>query len=176
MSKIYLVLTAFFLALFLSGIYSPAQARLLTPVPTPSPQEKPDIDIRSWTRSPYKKEISAASAKYNLDPQLIYATIMTESEGKLYAFRWEPHLDDASLCLGQILVGTARSLGFTDDPKKLFEPEICIDLIGKYHRHMLGRYGDLTPLQLATAYNTGSPFKRPVRGHLIRFQMWFEEV
>lgn len=150
----------------------------IKPVPTPTPfkePEKPAEDTRSWTKSPFVREIAAASKKYDLDPQIIYATIMTESEGNRYAFRYEPKIKDASLCLGQILISTARRLGFSGDPKNLYKPEVCIDLIGKYHRMMLDRYGSLTPVQLAIAYNAGSPHKRPVRGHLTRFKKWFAE-
>lgn len=152
----------------------------LTLVPTPSPlpvnsPEAEKADTRSWTKSPFVKEIAAVSRKYDLDPQIIYATIMTESEGNQYAFRYEPKIKDASLCLGQILISTARQLGFNGDPRELYKPSVCIDLIGKYHRMMLGRYGTLTPVQLAIAYNAGSPHKRPVRGHLTRFKKWLLE-
>jgi soluble lytic murein transglycosylase-like protein len=149
----------------------------LVPPPTPTPvskEEKP-ADKRSWTKSPHQKLIAETAKKYSLDPQIIYATIMTESDGREYAFRYEPKIKDASLCMGQILISTARSLGFSGNPKELYKPEICIDLIGKYHRKMLSTYGELTPIQLATAYNAGSPWKRPVPGHLYRFQKWFNE-
>lgn len=151
----------------------------LLPPPTPTPV-LPKItqgisDFRSWTKSEYKNLIEEAAKKYSLDPQVIYATIMTESEGNKYAFRYEPQIKDASLCMGQILISTARSLGFSGSPKELYKPEVCIDLIGKYHRKMLSTYGELTPIQLATAYNAGSPWKRPVRGHIYRFQKWYNE-
>ncbi len=158
------------------------------PVPKPTPSANPSLlsplakkkeffskDTRSWTRFKYNTIIQKVASEYNLDPQVIYATIMTESEGNENAYRYEPHIRDASLCMGQILISTARSLGFKGDPQQMYEPNICIDLIGKYHRHMLDTYGELTPLQLATAYNTGSPWKRPVPGHLFRFKMWYEE-
>lgn len=157
----------------------------LVPIPTPSPdpllspiakeEEFASKDKRSWTRFKYKSIIKEIAEKYNLDPQVIYATIMTESEGNEDAYRFEPHIQDASLCMGQILISTARSLGFEGDPQQMYEPNVCIDLIGKYHRRMLDEYGDLTPFQLAAAYNTGSPWKRPVAGHLFRFRMWYEE-
>ena len=149
----------------------------LLPPPAPTPEEKKEVpqDKRSWIKSPYSKEISVTAKKYKLDPQVIYATIMTESEGDPNAFRYEPGLKDASLCLGQILVSTAKSLGFAGKTKDMYKTDVCIDLIGKYHRKMLDTYGDLTPTQLAIAYNAGSPWKRPVRGHLTRFKKWFDE-
>lgn len=143
--------------------------------PTAKVNQAETTDTRTWTKFKYKDLIADTSHKYDLDPQLIYATIMTESEGNEYAYRFEPHLDEPSLCMGQILVSTARGLGFEDDPIEMFEPKICIDLIGKYHRNMLDTYNSLTPQQLARAYNTGSPWKRPVYGHLARFNMWYHE-
>lgn len=154
----------------------------VVPVPTPALKrdvepdvEKPSTDNRSWVKSPYKKYIAKTAKKYNVDEQVIYATIMTESEGNPDAFRYEPAISDASLGLGQILISTARSLGFNGDPKELYKPEVSIDLIGKYYRGIIDNYGELTPLQLATAYNAGSPWKWPVYGHLYRFRMWLEE-
>lgn len=147
----------------------------IKPTPSANVIQAETTDTRTWTKFKYKDLIADTSHKYDLDPQLIYATIMTESEGNEYAYRFEPHLDEPSLCMGQILVSTARGLGFEDDPIEMFEPKICIDLIGKYHRNMLDTYNSLTPQQLARAYNTGSPWKRPVYGHLARFNMWYHE-
>jgi soluble lytic murein transglycosylase-like protein len=149
------------------------------PLPSPSPGVVVTSyisDNRAWTKSPYSYLINLTAQKYELDPQVIYATIMTESEGDKYAFRYEPFIKDASLCMGQILISTARSLGFTGHPQEMYEPEVCIDLVGKYHRAMIDEYGALSPVQLARAYNTGSPWKRPVRGYLIRFNQWFNET
>lgn len=147
-------------------------------VPNPGPQpvfQDASTDNRSWKKSNYKQLIFEVSQKYNVDPQIIYATIMTESEGNPEAFRYEPGIKDASLCMGQILISTARILGFDKEPKELYQPETCIDLIGKYYRYFLDTYGDLTPRQLATAYNAGSPWKRAYRGHIKRFEKWFYE-
>lgn len=149
----------------------------LVPIPTPTPPQDTIAteDLRTWTKSQHKTLIDKTAKKYRIDPQVIYATIMTESEGNPYAFRYEPHIKDASLCMGQILISTARRLGFAGDPKELYRPDVCIDLIGKYYRVILDTYGDLTPMQLARAYNTGSPWKRPVWGHLYRFNIWMNE-
>lgn len=170
-----------------SGNLPPVQTDQIVPMPpTPSPnklisplaenKEEDSQDKRSWTRFKYNDIIKSISDKYKIDPQVIYATIMTESEGNEYAYRFEPHLNDASLCMGQILISTARTLGFTDSPEKMYKPDVCIELIGKYHRKMLDTFGDLTPVQLATAYNAGSPWKRPVYGHISRFTMWYNEI
>ena len=76
---------------------------LLIPKPTPNLYKQPQNiikDSRSWSKSEYKNQIKKTSEKYHVDPQIIYATIMTESEGNPYAFRYEPYLKDASLGLG----------------------------------------------------------------------------
>lgn len=152
------------------------------PVPTPALEknfepdtEKPSADNRSWVKSPYKKYIGKTAKKYNLDPQIIYATIMTESEGNPNAFRYEPAINDASLGLGQVLISTARGLGFNGDPKELYKPEVSIDLIGRYYQDIINNYGELTPFQLARAYNAGSPWKTPVYGYIYRFSSWLQE-
>ncbi|MBI2616669.1 transglycosylase SLT domain-containing protein [Candidatus Gottesmanbacteria bacterium] len=149
----------------------------LLPKPTPAPQENSlqTEDDRAWTTSLYRKTIGEVANKYHLDAQLLYATIMTESEGNEFAFRYEPQIKDASFCIGQILLSTARSLGFNGEPKELYNPEICIDLMGRYYRFMLDTHGELTFVQLAQAYNTGSPFKWAVPGHIERFTIWYEE-
>lgn len=149
----------------------------LAPVPTPSPDSDNTkiTDKRMWTKFKYKNLIEQTASKYNIDPQLIYATIMTESEGKLMAVRFEPRLNDSSLCMGQILTSTARMLGFVGDPKEMFKPVVCIDLIGKYHRMMLDKHGELSAYQLAAAYNTGSPKKRPIQGYWKRFSSYLHE-
>lgn len=149
----------------------------LLPVPTPTPEtkEKTPKDTRSWTKSEFNQLIAETADKYDLDPQLIYATIMTESRGNPNAYRFEPRLKDASLCLGQILTSTARLLGFKGEAKELYKPEVCIDLIGKYHRTMLDKHGDLSVNELAAAYNTGSPRKRPIAGYLRKFNGYLKD-
>lgn len=148
----------------------------LVPRPTPAPaaDELKTADKRSWAKSEYKLIIARVAKKYDLDPQVIYAVIMTETHGDKYAFRFEPGISDASFGLGQILLSTARSLGFNGQPKELYKPEISIDLVGKYQRYLLDTYGNLTPNQIATAYNSGSPWKRAAWGHLYRFNLWLK--
>src|SRR3990167_1413503 len=55
---------------------------------------------RSWIKFKYREQIAKTASKYNLDPQLIYATIMTESEGNEFAYRFELSLNEASYCMG----------------------------------------------------------------------------
>jgi soluble lytic murein transglycosylase-like protein len=128
-----------------------------------------------WER--YRHLINRAAVKYQLDPKLIMATIMLESGGDTYAIRHEPQIGDASYGLGQILYGTARGIGFDGPPDKLFDPEVNIDLIGKYHRRNMDTYGgNLTAEQLTVAYNTGTPYGQPYFGHMTKFKRLFELI
>lgn len=128
-----------------------------------------------WSR--YKPLINFSARKYSLDPKLIFATIMIESGGDAFAIRHEPQINDASYGLGQLLYGTARLIGFKGSAEDLYNPEINIDLIGKYHRRNLDTYGEeLTPEQLTTAYNTGNPYGGAYPGHIAKFQRWFRKV
>jgi hypothetical protein len=125
----------------------------------------------------YGHIVKRVAEKYSLDPKLLYATIMLESGGNTYAIRHEPQINDASYGLGQILYGTARGLGFEGEPNDLFDPEVNIELIGKYHRRNADVYGsELTPQQLTIAYNSGSPYNTPYPGHMSKFDKWFEKV
>ena len=157
----------------------PPENPLLHPTPAPSGQKTESekiADERTWKRFKYREIIAQVANQYKIDPQLIYATIMTESHGREYVYRFEPHLGEGSYCMGQILLSTAYKLGLRGSAAQLFDPQICIDMIGRYHRLMLDTHGNLTPVQLARAYNTGSPWKRPVWGHLIRFRQWMNET
>lgn len=125
----------------------------------------------------YGPIINDVAQKYQLDPKLILATILLESGGNTYAIRHEPQINDASYGLGQILYGTAKLIGFEGTPDDLYNPEINIDLIGKYHRRNMDVYGpNLTPEQLTIAYNAGSPYSSPYPGHLQKFNKWFREA
>lgn len=127
-----------------------------------------------WTRYGYLIRLTAE--KYELDPNLIFATIMVESGGDTYAVRQEPRIHDASYGLGQLLYGTARGIGYRGTPEGLFDPAVNIDLIGKYHKRNFDHYEDLNSLELTTAYNTGSPYKRPTVGHLAKFEKWYNSL
>jgi hypothetical protein len=156
-----------------------------TPVPTPPTNQPVQLDNtnrqninssdkinRVWTK--YGNFIRSAANKYNVDEQLILATIMAESEGNQFAFRAEPRINDASYGLGQILFSTARGLGFAGTTQDLYDPEINIDLIAKYHRRTIDTYGLLTPDKLALVYNTGRLFSLGYPGYLIKFSKWYD--
>lgn len=137
---------------------------------------KSDIERANLVWARYGYLIRHSAREYNLDPNLIFATIMVESSGNTYAIRHEPRINDASYGLGQILYGTARGIGYRGKPEGLFDPATNIDLIARYHKRNYDRYRELNPVELTTAYNTGSPFKRPHPGHLARFDKWYNSL
>lgn len=137
---------------------------------------KSDIERANLVWARYGYLIRHSAKEYDLDPNLIFATIMVESSGNTYAIRHEPRINDASYGLGQILYGTARGIGYRGKPEGLFDPATNIDLIARYHKRNYDRYRELNPVELTTAYNTGSPFKRPHPGHLARFDKWYNSL
>lgn len=156
----------------------------VAPVPTPKQNEVINDDNSQQLPSDNDKKaeevwekygdiIEAVAKKYDIDPQLIFATIMTESEGNPNSYRFEPHINDASYGLGQILYGTAVGLGYTGTPEEMYRPEISIDLIGKYHKSTKDTYGSLAPEQMTVVYNTGKLYGYPYPGHISRFKEWY---
>jgi len=137
-----------------------------------SVEEKRAVDV--WRK--YELQILEKSEKYDLDPKLIFATIMVESGGNTKAVRQEPQINDASYGLGQLLYSTARLIGFEGTPQDLYDPSENIELIARYHRRNLEVYGDLNVDQIATAYNAGSPYSTATYGHVNKFKKWFNVI
>ena len=147
-------------------------------VKVPAPKKKPLTDLERGQKvwAEYGQFIREAAAEYDVDPNLIFATIMIESGGNPKAIRHEPRINDASYGLGQLLYGTAKGLGYRGSAEGLFDPETNIKLIARYHRRNLDKHGHLTGEQLTVAYNTGSPKKKPWPGHLAKFNKWYNRV
>lgn len=155
---------------------SELQSPIVTPITVKELRGKNEIERANLVWSRYGGLIKDAAAKYDLDPNLIFATIMIESGGNTYAVRQEPRIHDASYGLGQLLYNTARGIGYRGTPEGLFNPAVNIDLIAKYHRRNFDHYEDLNPVELTTTYNTGSPYKRPAAGHLKKFDRWYNSL
>lgn len=138
---------------------------------------KTDLERANLVWQRYGHLIRRSATKYDLDPNLIFATIMIESGGNTYAIRHEPRLNDASYGLGQLLYSTARGLGYTGTPSGLYDPAVNIDLIARYHRRNYDHYEkNLSPQELTVAYNTGSPYKKAWPGHLKKFDKWYHSL
>jgi soluble lytic murein transglycosylase-like protein len=106
--------------------------------------------------SQFDTQISLASVKYNVPISWIKAFIQTESSGNPKAYRAEPKIDDGSYGLGQLLLKTARGLGFTGLPVELFDPTMNIDLTTKLIAQLRDKYGENIS-RVYSAYNSGRP-------------------
>ncbi|MFC1622019.1 transglycosylase SLT domain-containing protein [Patescibacteria group bacterium] len=137
----------------------------------------PEIEkkaILTWQN--YGNHIIDSSQKYDVEPELIFATIMVESVGNPKATRYEPSLGESSWGLGQLLYSTARWIGFEGTTKELVDPAVNIDLIARYHRRNLDAFGKLSAEELATAYNSGSPYRGAIYGHVDKFMNWYNKA
>ncbi len=68
----------------------------------------------------------------NIPQSLVLGQIKQESNFIINAERYEPHLNDSSIGLMQILLSTAKGIGFTGTKKDLFKPEVNIFYGMKY--------------------------------------------
>ncbi len=84
--------------------------------------------IERWGWRPYLPAVQSAASRMGVDPALILAVIGIESAFKPTAVRGEPHLNDSSYGLMQLLGTTARGLGYTGAPSGLFDPIVNIEL------------------------------------------------
>ena len=89
--------------------------------------------------------ITASSARYNIDPLLIYAQMHQESAFKLKATSYK-----GARGLMQLMPATAIRFGVTD----IYNPKQNIDAGVKYMRWLLNKFGGSVELALA-GYNAG---------------------
>lgn len=107
--------------------------------------------------------VHSAAALYQVPVPLIKAVIGQESAFKPAAFLAEPRIDDASRGLMQVLLRTARRLGYTGPTDDLFDPETSIllgtKLLAANYRQARGNW-DVA----ISAYNAGFSSSRPWDG------------
>lgn len=93
------------------------------------------------------------AALYNLPRAIVYGLVAMESNFKPNAYRAEPKINDASYGLTQILLNTARGLGFGGTPADLYDPDTNVQYGLLYLRKMLDRFNSLDVA--LSAYNGG---------------------
>jgi len=105
----------------------------------------------------YNAEILRASVESGTPYSVLKGFIALESAFDAKAYRYEAHINDASYGLAQILVRTARGVGFQGEPAELFDPYKSVLYGGKFIRQLSAKYPDV--LDLIAAYNAGFPRK-----------------
>ena len=106
--------------------------------------------------------VAAAARRHGLDPVLVAAVAEQESSFDPRAHRDEPHIGDASRGLMQVLLGTARWMGFDGEADALYDVETNLEHGCRFLRFLLHRYNGHTRTALA-AYNAG-PGNADTRG------------
>ncbi len=97
--------------------------------------------------------IARTAGHYGLSPAQLEAVIHEESGGDPDAFPEHPERDGASFGLTQVLLPTARAVGFAGKVKILFEAERNIDLGARYLAQLQHRYKSFRVALVA--YNGG---------------------
>lgn len=102
--------------------------------------------------SSYPAYICDAQAKTGIDPQILYAVCLVESQGTTTAFH--PHDGHgSSLGVCQVKLSTAQLMGFKGSEKDLMDPTTNAVYAAKYLSKHLVRYKDLN--KALSAYNAG---------------------
>lgn len=104
----------------------------------------------------FQVSISDAAIRYSVPESWIKAVIMTESSGDPRAYRAEPQINDASYGLMQLLLKTARGLGYVGAADGLYDPAVNIDLGTKLLAQWRRTQGDDFQA-VYSAYNSGKP-------------------
>lgn len=117
---------------------------------------------------------------HGVDPYLMAGIIQVESEGKMFAVRYEPkykwfsspgehasangttietetELQKFSFGLCQIMGGTLRDLGHKAPLPQAFDPEVNLEFGAKLLENLMKKYPDVK--DVISAYNAGSPRK-----------------
>lgn len=131
-------------------------------------------------RSPIAREntydpiIRRAAARFAVPGWIVKSVIATESSFRPGVYRDEPQISDRSRGLMQLLLRTARGLGFTGEPDLLYDPELNIMLGTALLAQLLKRFG--TWEDALAAYNGGRP-RRGTSGQLEpRLQAYVDKV
>lgn len=123
--------------------------------------------------TPYRPLIESVARGHGLDPNLVEAVVIAESNGCTDAFRFEPAFFDrylkgkpeyvgqnprrvsSSYGLMQCMYSTAQQYGFSDHPEALFFPEQGLQYGCLHLAHLLKKHG--AARTALAAYNAGNP-------------------
>jgi soluble lytic murein transglycosylase-like protein len=116
--------------------------------------------VNAQAAAQYAPIIEPLAAQLGVPVSIANGLFEHESSWNPRAYRPEPGIGDASYGLGQLLLGTARSLGFLGSADQLYDPYLNIPLALKYLAQQYARAGTW-PAALS-AYNGGW---RPAYGY-----------
>jgi soluble lytic murein transglycosylase-like protein len=144
----------------------------------PIPSTDPDSVARVWNL--YQRQITQAATTYNLPPELLIATILTESSGRADSVRLEPgftsdrytpHRISVGLC--QTLISTAQAClpGEQVTRDWLLKPANSIRAGACYIDQQRGRT-KLDPPLVAAAYNAGSLRRNNAPGNAFKLRCY----
>ncbi|MGH7166475.1 MAG: lytic transglycosylase domain-containing protein [Nitrospiraceae bacterium] len=102
----------------------------------------------------YDALIRLYSQVHSVPFQLVKGTIAVESDFVPTAYRAEPQIGDASHGLMQVLMRTAKGLGYTGTTAGLYNPNVNIDLGTRLLKQNLARAGGNID-RAVSAYNGG---------------------
>ena len=126
----------------------------------------------------YEKIVTEVSTEHRLNPKLVYAICLKESNMDTWAMRFESEwrwwlspadwavrvavtaqteriAQQCSWGLMQIMGTVARERGFSGDLPQLCDPKIGVAYGCKHVNYLFTRYSDVK--QVLSAYNTGRP-------------------
>lgn len=113
----------------------------------------------------YDELIARAHSRFPVVPaDIIKGVIATESSFRPEVWRDEPQIHDRSRGLMQLLLKTARGLGFRESPDLLYDPELNVMLGTALLAQLYRRFGDWT--DALAAYNGGYPRRSTTTGQL----------
>lgn len=107
----------------------------------------------------YNDQLLKASQETGVPLYLSKGFFALESQFNPKSYRAEPHLNDASYGIAQILYGNAKNLGYTGTPEGLFDPYTSAKYGDLFIAGLHKIYPDV--LDLISAYNAGYP--RPIQ-------------
>lgn len=104
----------------------------------------------------YQSYITKYAKEFNVPESWVKAVIMTESSGDPRAVGSDPDPLDRGYGLMQIILRTARGLGYTGTVEGLFDVDTNIRLGTKLLGQLRERWGDDIKM-VYSAYNSGAP-------------------
>lgn len=101
----------------------------------------------------YAPLLVAAAVRYGIAPALLAGLVEHESGWNPRARRAEVRLNDASHGLGQLLLATARGMGYAGDAEGLYDPATNLTYTARYLSEQIRRAGSVQGG--LSAYNGG---------------------